>query len=696
MNAKITPEHLGRGAVVYIRQSTLGQVVENTESQRRQYALAESASGMGFSSVAVIDDDLGRSGSGIVARPGFQKLVTSVCSGAVGAVFCIEASRLARNGRDWHHLVDLCAVVGVLVIDPDGVYDPRLVNDRLLLGLKGTMSEYELNLLRQRGLAARDSKAQRGELRFSLPPGYSWNDVDQIEIDPDERVSETIRLMFRKFRELGSARQLFLWARDAGIKIPVVRQNAKHQKLVWQAPAYHNLVEMMQNPIYSGAYAFGRRTHRVQVVDGRPRKTIGHRKPMQAWNVLIQDNHEGYISWKEFEENRRMLTENAYMQQRASRKAARGGRALLTGLVRCGRCGRIMHVFYGMASGHAHRYQCRGDDAHVGSGQCIGIGGVRIDQTIANYIMEAVSPLAVEAALEAAQRVVREDDDVRQATRRDLEHARYEASLASRRYEAVDPAKRLVARELESRWNIALERVAELEQRLARMDEQAASRPQVDKDGLLTLAHDLASAWNAPGATMRTKQRLTRVLIQEVVIDLDDARDEVAMTVHWTGGRHTEIRVARVRTGRYPDDRHPSPVEVIRTLGAHWPDRELAVTMNRMRCKRNDGESWTTLRVRALRERLGVPPFDPAAAGPETISVAETARRLKICVGSVLRMIKAGVLPAQQLMPCAPWEVPVEALESESVKIGVQDVVARRPLKVLQYHQNKALKLPGF
>ncbi len=696
MNAKITPEHLGRGAVVYIRQSTLGQVMENTESQRRQYALAESASGMGFSSVAVIDDDLGRSGSGVVVRPGFQKLVASVCSGVVGAVFCIEASRLARNGRDWHHLVDLCAVVGVLVIDPDGVYDPRLVNDRLLLGLKGTMSEYELNLLRQRGLAARDSKAKRGELRFALPPGYCWNDADQIEIDPDERVSETIRLMFRKFRELGSARQLFLWARDAGIRIPVVRQNARHQKLVWQVPAYHNLIEMMQNPLYAGAYAFGRRTHRVQVVDGRARKTIGHRKPMHAWNVLIHDNHEGYISWEEFEENLRMLTENAYMLQRASRKAARGGRALLTGLVRCGRCGRIMHVFYGMASGHAHRYQCRGDDAHVGAGQCIGIGGVRIDQTIAKHIVEAVSPLAVEAALEAAQRVIRADDDVRQATRRDLEHARYEASLASRRYEAVDPVKRLVARELEARWNIALERVAELEQRLARMDDQAASRPGVDKESLLMLARDLASAWNAPGATMRTKQRLTRVLIQEVVIDLDDAKDEVAMVVHWTGGRHTEIRLARTRTGRYPVDRHPSAVEVIRTLGTHWPDRQLAITMNRMRCKRSDGEAWTTVRVRSLREQLGIPAFDPSTAGPETISVAETARRLKICVGSVLRMIKAGILPAQQLMPCAPWEVPLDALQSERVRTGVQDVIARRPLKVLQYHQNKTLKLPGF
>ena len=391
-----------------------------------------------------------------------------------------------------------------------------------------------------------------------------------------------------------------------------------------------------------------------------------------------------------------MLAENAYMQQRASRKAARGGRALLTGLVRCGRCGRIMHVFYGMRSGHAHRYQCRGDDAHVGAGQCIGIGGVRVDHAIATHIMEAISPLAVEAAIHATQQVIQTDDDVRKATRRELEEARYEASLAARRYEAVDPTKRLVARELESRWNIALERVAQLEQRLARMDADASSRPEIDREGLLALAHDLPAAWNAPGATMRTKQRLTRILIQEVVVDLDDAAHEAVVTVHWTGGRHTEIRVARTRTGRYPDDRHPSPVEVIRKLGGQWPDKDLAVTMNRMRCKSGDGESWTTVRVRALRERLGIAGFDPTIPRSKTISVDETAHRLKICVGSVFRLIKAGVLPAQQLMPSAPWQVPLEALESQQVKLGVQDVIARRPPKLLARHQNKALKLPGF
>lgn len=696
MNAKITPEHLGRGAVVYVRQSTAGQVIEHTESQRRQYALAETATAMGFNSVTTIDDDLGRSGSGVVARPGFQRLVARVCAGEIGAVFCIEASRLARNGRDWHHLVDLCAVVGVLVVDPDGVYDPRLVNDRLLLGLKGTMSEYELSLLRQRGLAARDSKAMRGELRFALPPGYCWNELGRIEMDPDERIVGTVRLLFRKFRELGSARQLFLWARHEALPIPVVQQNSPRAKIGWQAPAYHNLVAMMHNPIYAGAYVFGRTTQRTRLVDGRAQKTEGHRKPMTAWSVLLRDHHPGYLSWEEFEDNQKMLAENAHMQKRASRKAARGGRALLTGLVRCGRCGRMLHVFYGMRSGHAHRYQCRGDDAHVGAGLCIGIGGVRVDRAIAAQITEVLSPLAVEAALQAAERTLLTDDEVRLAIQRELEEARYEASLAARRYEAVDPAKRLVARELESRWNTALERVGQLEQRLTRVEAAAASRPEIDREALLALAHDLPAAWNAPGVTMRAKQRLARILIQEVVVDLDEPAHEAVVTIHWTGGRHTEIRVARTRTGRYPDDRHPSPVEVIRKLGGQWPDRDLAVTMNRMRCKTGDDESWTTVRVRALRERLGIAAFDPAAPRVQTISVDETARRLKICVGSVLRLIRSGILPATQLMPSAPWQVPADALESEAVKIGVQDVIARRPAKLLVFYENKTLKLPGF
>ncbi|MBA3278673.1 MAG: recombinase family protein [Geodermatophilaceae bacterium] len=696
MSPKITPDHLGRGAVVYVRQSTMGQVVENTESQRRQYGLAEAARSLGFASVSVIDDDLGRSGSGLVERPGFQKLVASVCAGSLGAVFCIEASRLARNGRDWHHLVDLCALVGTLVIDPDGTYDPRLVNDRLLLGLKGTMSEYELSLLRQRGLAARDSKAQRGELRFALPPGYCWNELGQIEMDPDQRITDAIRLVFKKFQELGSARQVMLWLQDAALKLPVMRRNTVTCRMEWRPAAYHTVLQVLRHPVYAGAYVFGRTSQRTRVVDGRARKTEGHSKPRAAWNVLLRDQHPGYISWEQFEANQQLISENAHMQSRTDRKSARGGRALLTGLIRCGRCGRTMRVMYGSASGHAHRYQCRGDDSHVGSWLCIGIGGVRVDRAVAAQIVEAVSDHAIEAAIRAVDQSARADDGIRQAICRELEEAHYEASLAARRHEAVDPTKRLVARELESRWNATLERVADLEARIVRHDDAAALRPKIDAAALMALARDLPTVWNAPGTDARTKQRITHILIREVLIDLDAAANEAVVTVHWVGGRHTELRVSRVRCGRYPEGRGASPVDAVRKLGGQWPDREIASTLNWMRCKPADGKAWTTVRVREMRERLGIAPFDPATSTVETISAERTAARLGICVGSVHKLIREGVLPATQVLASAPWQVPVAALTFDAVRQGVQAIVERRPKVYRALQDDKTLRLPGF
>jgi DNA invertase Pin-like site-specific DNA recombinase len=692
MSPKIRPEHLSRLAIVYVRQSSLGQVEHNTESQRRQYALAETAATIGFAAVQTIDDDLGRSGSGLVERPGFQKLVTAVCSGMVGAVLCIEASRLARNGRDWHHLIDLCALVGTLVIDPDGVYDPRLVNDRLLLGLKGTMSEYELSLLRQRGLAARDSKAQRGELRFALPPGYCWGESGQMEMDPDERICDAIRMVLRKFRELGSARQVFLWVADKNLQLPVMRQGKQGARIEWQPAAYHTIAGILKHPVYAGAYVFGRTSQRTTVVGGRARKSNGHHKPRSEWSVLIRGHHPCYIKWEEFENNQKMLTENAHMQKRADRKSARGGRALLTGLIRCGRCGRMMRVFYGSRSGHAHRYQCRGGIDTGGGKMCLGAGGVRLDRAVAEQLLEAVSIHAIEAAVQAEERICAIDDDVRLALNKELEAARYESSLAARRYELVDPAKRLVARELEGRWNTALERVAQLEGKLKDVDSQAKQRPSIDRETLLALAHDLPAAWNA--GDHRTQQRLTRILVQEIVVEHDAKCNEVVAMIHWAGGRHTEVRVAKMRSGGFPEP--PSAVEVMRKLGGQWADRELAVTLNRMRSRAPAGKSWTTARVRELRERLGIPVFDPATVKQEVISVDETAMRLKICVGSVKRLIHDGSLPATQLMPSAPWQVPVAALASEAVKIGVQAIVQRRPRNFDILQDNKNLRLPGF
>jgi len=696
MTSKITPEHLSCAAVVYVRQSTMAQVTGNLESQRRQYDLAGAARDTGFVSVTVIDEDLGRSGSGSMERPGFEKLVAMVCTGEVGAVYCIEASRLARNGRDWHHLIDLCALAGTLVIDPDGTYDPRLINDRLLLGLKGTMSEYELSLIRQRGLAARDAKVRRGEYRFALPPGLCWSEIGTIVIDPDEHIQEAIRLVFAKFRELGSARQVFLWLRGAGIKMPVMRRNVDVCKMEWKPPAYHSVMQILHNPLYAGAYAFGRVGQRTKVVDGRSRKTSGYKKPREEWSTLIRDHHPGYISWQDYEEIQRLLLDNAHMKKNCARKSGRGGRALLTGLMRCGRCGRMMRVFYGMAKGNAHRYQCRGDDGHVGAGLCIGIGGVRVDKAIALACLDAVSDRAVEAAIFASGQVVRSTNDIIAAIERDLEAARYEASLAARRYELVDPAKRHVARELETRWNAALERIVELEKRVEVKRAALAAQPKIDRAMLLQLAQDLPAVWNAPSTDTRTKQRLIHALVKEITFELDDDTNEAVLLIHWTGGRHSEIRVARVKTGRYPKDNIPTAVEALRKLAGHWPDRELAVSLNRMLCKTSDGETWTTVRVREMRARLGLPDYDAEKSDGKYISLAKAAERLGICLGSARTLAEKGVLPGKQIMKGSPWLVPVAALDTEPVRIGVQKVIDRRPRYYDDYQYDKVVRLPGI
>ncbi|MBV8457062.1 MAG: recombinase family protein, partial [Acetobacteraceae bacterium] len=454
----------------------------------------------------------------------------------------------------------------------------------------------------------------------------------------------------------------------------------------WKAPAYHSVMQILHNPLYAGGYAFGRGTQRTRIVDGRARKVSGFDKPQEQWNVLLRDHHTGYISGQEYEDNQRLLLENAHMKKNCARKSARGGRALLTGLMRCGRCGRMMRVFYGQTKGHAHRHQCRGDDAHVGAGLCIGIGGLRIDRAVALQILEAVSDRAVEAALFAAEQVDRSRQQVAAAMERELEAARYEASLAARRYELVDPAKRHVARELEARWNGALERVSQLEQKRDDLRATSATKPTIDRAQLFRLAHDLPAAWNAPSTDTGAKQRLIHILVQEIVCDLDDATNETVLLIHWTGGRHTEVRVPRVKTGRYPGDIAASAVDALRELAGNWSDRDLAMSLNRMRCRTGDGETWTTVRVRDMRQRLGLPESNPTNTGARMVSLAKAAEQLGICVGSAKRLAIRGVLPATQAMRGAQWLVPVEALTSEAARIGVQHVVERRPKSYENIH----------
>src|SRR5579863_4348506 len=406
MNPKISADHLKRRAIVYIRQSSPGQVIHNLESQRRQYSLADNARQLGFQQVEIIDEDLGRSGSGQVDRPGFARLVAEVCTGSAGAVFCIEASRLARNGRDWHHLIELCGLVRALVVDPDGIYDPGLLNDRLLLGLKGTMSEFELNLLRQRCQEAIRQKAQRGELKFALPIGFQWTSNGKVEKDPDRRIQQAIEMVFAKMTDFGSARQVLLWFRGEKVSLPAWMWSENGRELIWKVPVYNTIWHMLRNPMYAGGYAFGKTEARTRVVGGRARKTIGHFKPVENWTVLIRDHHTPYIDWEQYERNQALLADNAHMKSRMEPKAGRGGRSLLAGLLRRRRCGRMLHVAYSGTRSEVPRYHCRGAHINHGAAWCISFGGLRPDQAIAAEILKAVEGNAIEAALEVAARVV--------------------------------------------------------------------------------------------------------------------------------------------------------------------------------------------------------------------------------------------------------------------------------------------------
>lgn len=497
---KITAEHLQRSACVYIRQSTADQLVHNRESQLRQYALADRARQLGWMAVEIIDDDLGRSGGGI-ARPGFERLLAAICDGRVGAVLAIEASRLARNGRDWHTLIEFCGLVGTIIVDEDGIYDPRHPNDRLLLGMKGTMSELELSLFRQRSQEALRQKARRGALVLGVAAGYVKVGRDRIEKDPDRRVQEAIGLVFDKFAEFKSARQVHIWLRDERIELPVKSRRGEAHGIVWRLPAYNIVHGILTNPIYAGAYAFGRTTSQISVVDGRKRIRRGVHKPMAEWDVLIKDHHTAYIAWDQFEDNLRAIASNATgMSSGRARGAAREGELLLPGLLRCGHCGRKLHVHY---SGKLGRYHCSGARMNHGTERCISVSGLSIDAAITNEVLKVLKPLGIEAAIKAIETQSSEATASERQQALSLQQARYEAAHARRQYDAVDPANRLVAGELERRWNEVLHAVARIEAEIAAT---FARRPpplgEQEKEQLMALGADL----NAPGGTRQQRQ----------------------------------------------------------------------------------------------------------------------------------------------------------------------------------------------
>jgi len=649
---KICGDHLAKKACVYIRQSTPGQVQNNLESQRLQYALVDRARQLGWAEVDIIDEDLGCTASGI-HRPGFERMLGAVCEGTIGAIFSIEASRLARTGRDWHTLLEFCGVVGVLLIDADGIYDPRQINDRLVLGMKGTISEMEVATFRQRAQAALEQKAKRGELFRRVAVGYVRTDNDRIEKDPDERVRSAIALVFSKFTELASARALYLWLCEQQIRLPTAAKGAGISRTIaWDRPRYHSLLSLLKNPIYAGAYAYGRSRTTVRLEQGRKR-TVRRDHRREEWPVFIPDHHEAYISWEVYETNQALLANNANAKGGIVRGSIKRGDALLSGLLRCGHCGGKLLVQYPGPT--VIRYQCGNAFRNPEATCCVSFGGLKADRLISDQVLECLKPLGVQASLQAIESLHGARDERVHHKELALLQARYEVNHAQRQYDAVDPSNRLVAAELERRWNEALKLQAQIEEELVALRRQQ-SDPLSDaaREELLALGQDVRRLWDHPKSPPEYKKRILRTVLKEIIAS--SAGDTVRLVLHWQGGDHTELTLQKTRAGchRYVTD--ANTVDLIRSLARLQPDSMIASILNRMGRRTAHGQSWNSKRVCTTRYHHEIEVYREGERETRgELTVSEVAALLRVTDTTVLRMIRQKRLPAAQVCANAPW-----------------------------------------
>jgi DNA invertase Pin-like site-specific DNA recombinase len=672
---KIRSQHLERRAMLYVRQSSTYQVLHHEESRRLQYAMESQLRSLGWQEVEIIDEDLGRSAATAAGRTGFQHLVAEVCLGKVGAVAAREVSRFARNNRDWHQLIEMCSLVDTLLVDHEMVYDARQGNDRLLLGLKGTLSEYELDLLRQRSLEARRQKAARGELVIIAPVGYVKTHDQRLEKDPDQRVQHAIELVFEKFLELGTVRQALMWFIEQGLALPAIRRGLTTWETHWQRPSYRSLLGILRNPTYAGAYAYGKTCARAQVRDGALHHTRV-RKCLEDYSVLLQGRHAGYISWDTFERIREMIHKNA--QTWPGGGAPKMGPALLAGLLRCRRCGRVLMVNY---TGRAHdvlRYCCHRGAVDNGEDRCISFGGAGVDEVVSREILRVVEPAAIDAAISAVTEESRKSRELADALLLEVKAARYEAERVRTQFDAVDPQNRLVADELERRWNAALVREQEVEARLAEEQARLVSTPSPHhRPGgtLTTLSADLARAWHSPDVDVRLKKRIMRALIEEIMVDIDVEASEVVLVVHWKGDLHSTVRVRRRRTGEHRHQTTSDVVEAVRILARVCTDNTIASILNRNGLHTGRGNRWTKERVVSLRSYNEIPRHEVETQREAGwMKLGEAARYLAVSEKPLRRAVEEGQIEAEHPLPVGPWVFSRSALDLPTARSFVEDI----------------------
>jgi DNA invertase Pin-like site-specific DNA recombinase len=663
--SKITATHLARKAVVYLRQSSIAQVRTHVESTRLQYALKDTAKAYGFAQVEVIDVDLGMSASsGARSREGFKQLLASVALGEVGIVLSREPSRLSRTDKDWCHLMELCRVLDTLIGDAENIYDLNRLDDQLLLGIKGTLSVLELGTLKLRMQQGREAKARRGELGRMLAPGYVMDADLRIVKDPNLRVQQTMAMVFSRFEVLGSIRQTHRWFHEERIELPVNKPVRGRFELRWQLPTMGFIKDVLSNALYAGAYVYGRRPIKVIVKDGQAIKRQRSAQAAENASVFITDHHEAYIDWSTYQRHRDTMRGNGgnFVQDDAA-LAVRSGHGLLTGLLRCARCGRKLHIRYWGKHGTAARYLCLGDFQSGGS-YCLGFGGATVDRRLSEVILGVISPQGVEASLAAIAQSRGVGSDKRSALERQLQQARYEAERAFAQYDQVEPGNRLVCEVLEQRWNVKLEEQQRIAQELDALKDAAAALTPADELTLRELGRHFAEVWNSDACAMALKKRIARTLINEIVVDIDAAQ-QLNMVIHWHGGCHTPFSMKKPMSGAVVHKTAIEDVELIKRMALRYGDDEIARVLSKLGRHTGKGNRWTQARVATVRRKHHI--AAPAANDPEILNLAQAQKHTGVSDTTLMRLIRANLLAVQQVSPYAPLEIKRMDLDAEPV-----------------------------
>ena len=668
IDQRITQEHLVRKAIVYLRQSSENQVRNNLESQRLQYAMADRGRELGFRVVEVIDTDLGSSAAtAATQREGFQKLLGAIALGEIGIVLARELSRLLRTDRDFCQLVELCQAFGTLIGDEQAIYDPSRMDDQLVLGIKATMSVAELKVIHMRLALGKENKARRGELYPRLPAGYVWDLDQKIVKDPNLRVQEGIALVFSKFRETWSSRQTYKWFRDNAVELAVTKASDGAVRLLFQIPKPSQISGILHNPIYAGAYVWGRRSTEVRWEEGRLKRRQGAPcKPKEA-KVFLRDHHEGYIDWSTYEENQLMIKRNDFRgPPDETAGVARSGKGLLAGLMRCGRCGRKFYVRYWGKSGTSARYLCSGTASVEAGKYCIGFGGATIDRRVAAEVGRALTPHGVRASLAAIEDLTSVEGEKKKLIERHLQQMEYEAGRAFDQFDAVDPKNRLVADQLERRWNAKLANVEECKESLRQLEAEPTVLTIEEREELTHLGEHFIEAWSDPECSIQLKKQIIRTVIEEIIVNEEPA-GTLAVTIRWSGGTHTAFEMAKPS----PKTMHRTKeddLDVIRKMAPRYGDMDIARVLSKLGRTTGKGHPWSLTSVKSARRTYHIEGRAKTLKDDQVLTHNGAARFTGTSDTTIKKLVDAGILPMKRCVPYAPWEIQRSDLESPRVR----------------------------